>query len=208
MSVNGIKYLLTSVEKLGLKPRLEETLKKTAIMAVGPKTAQELRNHNIPVDLVPATYSSEGIIECLIQHGVSGKTFYIPRTRGATPELANRLTALGGKVKEIYVYDSKLPHNQDLDKKFLQDLTDGNIDAIIFGSSLSVKNLFKMLGETVSKQKLRELMNNKLTIVAIGPVTAETISKMGLTVDVMPDKYLFKEALIKLAQHWSLEQSY
>jgi len=203
MSVNGIRYLLSSAENLGLKAQLEQSLEKTVTMAVGPKTAQELRNHNIPVGLVPAKYSSEGIIECLRQNVVSGKSIYIPRTRGATPDLAKSLRSMGGKVQEVYVYESMLPNNKDLKERFLQDLTDGKIDAIIYGSSLSAKNLFKMLRELISKEKLRDIMNSKLTIVAIGPVTAETLSEMGLRVDIMPDKYTFEETLIKLAHHWN-----
>ena len=98
-----------------------------------------------------------------------------------------------------------LPSNKDLNERVLQDLIDGKIDAIIFGSALSAKNLFKMLRELVSKAKLRDMMNGKLTIVAIGPVTAETLVEMGLRVDVIPEKYLFEEALIKLARHWNAE---
>ena len=203
MSVNGIRYLLSSAENLGLKAQLEQSLEKTVTMAVGPKTAQELRNHNIPVGLVPAKYSSEGIIECLRQNVVSGKSIYIPRTRGATPDLAKSLRSMGGKVQEVYVYESMLPNNKELKERFLQDLTDEKIDAIIYGSSLSAKNLFKMLRELISKEKLRDIMNSKLTIVAIGPVTAETLSEMGLRVDIMPDKYTFEETLIKLAHHWN-----
>jgi uroporphyrinogen-III synthase len=202
MSVNGIRCLLSSAENLGLKAQLEQSLEKTVTLAVGPKTAQELKNYNIHVGLVPAKYSSEGITKCLRQHGVSGKSIYIPRTRGATPDLAKSLRAMGGKVKEVYVYESMLPSDQDLKERFLQDLIGGKIDAIIYGSSLSAKNLFKMLRELISEEKLVDIMNSKLTIAAIGPVTAESLSEMGLRVDVMPDKYLFEEALIELARYW------
>lgn len=203
MSVNGIRYLLLSTEKLGLTTVLKESLEQTVTMAVGPKTAQELTNHNISVGLVPAEYSSEGILECLQQHGVSGKSIYIPRTRGATPALANRLKKLGAEVQEVYVYESMLPSNPDLIEKFLYDLIAKKIDAIIFGSSLSAMNLFRMLEEHVSEEKLRDLMNSNLTVVAIGPVTADALREMGLHVDVMPKKYLFKAALNALASHWS-----
>jgi uroporphyrinogen-III synthase len=203
MSVNGVRYLLSSAEKLGLKTRLEQSLANTLTMAVGPKTAQELRSRNLPVGLVPAEYTSEGIVECLRRCGVSGKSIYIPRTRGAPPALANRLREMGGEVKEVYVYESILPDDQALSERFLQDLVGRKIDAIIYGSSLSARNLFKMLRELISEEKLRDIMNDQLTIVALGPVTAETLSKLGLRVDVMPDKYLFEEALIKLAHHWN-----
>ena len=205
MSVNGIKYLLSSAEHLGLKTQLTQSLGKTLTLAVGPKTAQELRSHHIPVALVPAKYTSEGILDCLMQQGVSGKTVYIPRTRGATPELANRLRGLGAKVQEVYVYKSGLPRNPELAGSFLQAMIGNRIDAIIFGSSLSARNLFQMLEKLASKERLRDMMNDRLTVVAIGPVTAASLSEMGLKVDVMPAKYLFEDALIELAHHWNAE---
>lgn len=201
MSTNGIRYLLSCAEGLGIKTQLLASLKKVVVMAVGPKTAQELSVHDVSVDLIPVEYSSEGIIDCLKQQGVNGKTIYIPRTKGATPELAKNLRKLGAFVKELYVYESLLPNNPD-QQKFVEDLQAGAVDAIIFGSSLSGINLFQMLKSTISTEQLRNLLNTSLTIVSIGPVTAQTLSNLGLRVDVMPEKYLFKEALKALSEHW------
>ena len=205
MSVNGIRYLLSCTQRLGLKAQILECLKRVLVMAVGPKTADELRATNIGVDLVPIDYSSDGIVDCLKRQGVCGKNVWIPRTKGATPNLANSLRTLGAFVHELYVYESLLPHDPDLSQKFLNDLRAGLVDAIIFGSSLSAKNLFEMLEPSISQEQLRNLMNSKLTVVAIGPVTAQTLSEIGLRVDVMPETYLFKEALNALAKHWNLK---
>ncbi|HUT17305.1 MAG TPA: uroporphyrinogen-III synthase, partial [Acidobacteriota bacterium] len=133
---------------------------------------------------------------------VSGKSIWIPRTSQAPPALAERLREIDNNVQEVYVYESQLPTDRKLRVRFFQDLVDGQIHAIIFSSSLGVKNLFQMLAEQVSTEKLREIMHNKLTIVAIGPTTAETLAKMGLKAAVMPEKHLFEEALNALARYW------
>lgn len=114
---------------------------------------------------------------------------------------------MGAKVQEIYVYESRLPLDQDVKERFLQDLICGRIHAIVFSSSLGVKNLFQMLNEQVSLERLRDMMNSRLTIVAIGPTTAETLAEMGLRVDVMPKKHLFEEALSALALHWRVTET-
>jgi len=202
MSINGVRYLLSAAESLGLNDQLKKRLEKTTTLAVGPKTAQELRKNQIQVDLIPPRYTSEGIIESLQQHGVSGKSIWIPRTSQAPPALAERLRKMHNNVQEVYVYESRLPVDPELTARFLQDLVGGQIHAIIFSSSLGAKNLFQMLAEQVSTEKLREIMNNKLTIVAIGPTTAKTLAEMGLKVDVMPEKHLFEEALNALARYW------
>lgn len=203
MSINGVRCLLSAAENLGLKDQLKKHLEKTVTLAVGPKTAQELRKNQIQVDLIPTRYTSEGIIESLQQRQVSGKSIWIPRTSQASPALAEKLREMENAVQEVYVYESRLPVDPKLTARFLRDLVGGQIHAIIFSSSLGVKNLFRMIAEQVSMEKLREIMNNKLTIAAIGPKTAETLEEMGLNVDVMPEKHLFEETLNALAQYWN-----
>jgi len=153
--------------------------------------------------LVPSKYTSEGLLESFRQRDISGKTICIPRTSGATPILKEKLGEMGAIVKEVYVYGSMLPINKNLREKFFQDLTAKKIGAIIFGSALSVKNLFLMLSDQISPEKLRDLMNRKVAVVAIGPVTADALVEMGVKVDVMPDKHLFEEALTALARYWN-----
>ena len=205
MSVNGVRHLLNAAESLGIKDQIKACLKETFMIAVGPKTANELEAQGISVDLVPSKYTSEGIAQSLQQRGVSGKSIYVPRTSEAPPELAERLRKMGNRVEEVYVYQSHLPSDAGLSQKFIKDLTAGKIDAIIFSSSLGVRNFLGMLKESISKKKLRDLINRKCTVVAIGPTTARTLAEAGLDVDVLPEKHLFDEALDALASCWNAE---
>ena len=106
-------------------------------------------------------------------------------------------------MEEIYVYESGLPVDEKLKAKFYEDLTGGKIDAIVFGSGLSAKNIFKMLSEKAPMETLRKIINTKVTTVAIGPTTAEALQEMNVKVDVVPKDYLFEEALSALAQYWN-----
>jgi uroporphyrinogen-III synthase len=204
MSTNGVKYLFGAAETLKQTGELKEGLAKAFVIAVGPRTAQALEEeYHVQVGLVPMKYSSEGLIECFQGREVSGKKIRIPRTSNATPTLTEKLKEMGADVEEIYVYESGLPVDEKLKNKFFQDLTSGKIDAIVFGSGLSAKNIFKMLSEKASMEKLRNIINDKVTTVAIGPTTAEALKEMGVKVDVMPKDYLFEKALAALAKYWS-----
>jgi uroporphyrinogen III methyltransferase/synthase len=203
MSVNGVRYLLSAAESLGKSDETVTGLKSTMTITVGPRTAQELKAHQIQVNLVPSKYTSEGIMQSLQQLEVSGKAIRIPRTSSATPILKEKLLEMGALVQEVYVYESALPADRKIKEKFFQDLTAEKISAIIFGSTSCVRNLFQMLSDQISPEKLRDLMNSKLTVVAIGPVTAGALVEMGVKVDVMPDKHLFEEALDALARYWN-----
>ncbi len=206
MSTNGVKYLFEAAETLNIAGKLQEGLAKTFMIAVGPSTAEALAMFRVRVDMVPTKYSSEGIIESLKDKKLSGKKIRIPRTSNANPVLTDKLREMGAEVNEIYVYESGLPTDEKLKTKFYNDLTSGRIDAIIFGSGLSAKNIFKMLNEKASMDALRALIQENITTVAIGPTTAEALKEMNIPVDVMPKDYLFEEALAALVIFWANQQ--
>jgi len=203
MSTNGVKHLLNATEKIKQTPQLYEGLKHTHVIAVGPKTAEALTENNIRVDMIPQKYSGDGLIEALANTNLKNKTFRIPRTSNASPTLTETLKQMGANVNEIYVYESGLPIDETLKTKFYQDLTKGHINAILFGSGLSAKNIFKMLTEKAPMQQLQKILTEKVTIVAIGPTTAQALKELNITVNVVPNDYLFDSALDALAQYWA-----
>ncbi len=202
MSTNGVKFLFSAAETLKLTVELKQGLAKTFVIAVGPRTAEALRECHIHIDLVPMKYSSEGLIECLQGKDIKGKRIRIPRTSNATPTLTEKLKKMGANVEEIYVYESGLPVDEKLKERFYEDLTSGKINAIVFGSGLSAKNIFKMLSEKAPMETLRKIVKDKVATVAIGPTTAEALREMNVTVDVVPEDYLFEKALEALAKYW------
>jgi uroporphyrinogen-III synthase len=60
-----------------------------------------------------------------------------------------------------------------------------------------------MLTEKTSIEQLQKLLAKKVTIVAIGPTTAQALKELNIQVDVIPKNYLFEEALSALANHWA-----
>ncbi|HSV48828.1 MAG TPA: uroporphyrinogen-III synthase [Candidatus Acidoferrales bacterium] len=202
MSTNGVKYLFSATDENELTKQLYEGLKKTCVVAVGPKTAEAMKEHNVKVDMVPAKYSSEGLLEALKDTDIKGKRIRIPRTSNASPTLTNQLRELGADVAEIYIYESGLPIDEGLKTRFYEDLMSGRINALLFGSGLSAKNIFKMLTEKASMEKLRKILEEKVTVIAIGPTTAEALKELDVKVNVIPADYLFDKALDALAAYW------
>lgn len=203
MSTNGVKYLFEAADELGLQEELTAGLANVFTVAVGPRTAQALKEAKVHVDLVPTKFSTEGLIEYFQDKNIRGKKMIIPRTSNATPVLADKLKELGADVEEIYVYESGLPVDEALKEKFFQDLTGGRIDALVFGSGLSAKNIFKMLSEKASMEQLRSIIESKVATVAIGPTTAQALKELNIKVDVIPQDYLFDNALSALAEFWN-----
>jgi uroporphyrinogen-III synthase len=202
MSTNGVKHLCEAAQNINQTDTLRTGLAKTFVIGVGPRTAQELETYNIHVDLIPEKYSSEGLLEALKDKDIKGKNIRIPRTTSATPTLNNQLANMGANVQEIHVYESNIPINEELKNKFHNDLINGQINAILFGSGLSAKNIFKMLTEKTPIQQIQKIITEKTTTVAIGPTTAQALKELNIKVDVTPKNYLFEEALNALEEHW------
>lgn len=203
MSTNGVKYLFAAADEVNQTNMLYLGLAKTQVVAVGPKTAEALEEFKVRVSLVPQKYSGEGLLEALKDTDLAGKRIRMARTSNAPPMLREALKARGADVEETYVYESGLPVDEELKTKFYEDLAAERIDALLFGSGLSAKNIFKMLTEKASIVQLRQIMKEKVTVVAIGPTTAEALRELDVRVDVIPDDYLFDNALDALAKHWS-----
>lgn len=202
MSVNGVKYFHDMTRKLGVAEKVKGALGKVVVAAVGPKTAKALEERGYSVGLVPGEFSSEGIVKALKSMGVNGKTVYVLRAKGASPMLRDNLRESGAVVKEIYIYEVLKPRGRRLEEKFLKDLYAGKIDAIIFSSSQSVKNFFRMFESKLSKEELLSLIKDSVAIVAIGPFTAKALMDEGLEADVTPSQYTFEGALLALASFW------
>jgi uroporphyrinogen-III synthase len=204
MSTNGVKYLFSAADEVKQTKQLQEGLKKACVIAVGPKTAEAIQEYKVRIDMVPEKYSSEGLLEALKGTDLKGKKIRIPRTSNATPTLTNQLRERGADVEEIYVYESGCPVDEELKIKFYTDLINGEIKAILFGSGLSVKNIFKMLTEKAPMSFLRQVITQHVTIIAIGPTTAQALHELQIKVDVIPDDYLFNNALDALGNYWRI----
>lgn len=207
MSTNGVKYLFEAARNIGQARQLFEGLAKSFVIGVGPKTAEALNEVGVKVDLIPEKYSGEGLLEALQDKKLNGKKIRIPRTSNATPTMTIQLKERGADVEEIYIYESGLPVDEALKNKFYVDLISGDINAVLFGSGLSAKNIFKMLTEKAPMETLRKVFAERVTTVAIGPTTAEALREMKIAVDVVPEDYLFEKAIEALAKFWDMKSS-
>jgi uroporphyrinogen III methyltransferase/synthase len=138
------------------------------VAAIGPATAQALREHGVAPDLVPPEYVAEAVLEAL--GAVAGRRFLLPRADIAREALAAGLAERGAVVDEIAAYRTR--HVTDRPQDF------GRVDAVTFTSSSTVRG-FLEAGPVPEGAR----------IVCIGPVTARTAREYGLTVSAVADAY-------------------
>ena len=191
-SANGVRYFFDRLPKIGLDLR---ELKGVKIAAIGPKTEEAIRKLGIKVDLVPKEYVAEAVIKSLGKRRIAGKRFLLPRAEVAREILPKEIKRLGGKIDVVPAYRTVRPAKEA--RAIVEALEEGTVDTVTFTSSSTVTNFVKAVG----KNKLARLTRD-VTIAAIGPITARTARKAGLTVHVTPKKYTVRALACALALYY------
>lgn len=178
-SVNGVRFFMERLRNAGLDSR---ELKGVRIAAIGPKTAEALEGCGLRPDLVPAEYRAESILTGLAGEGAAGKRFLLPRAMVARDVLPATLREQGATVDVAPAYQTVLPTGRS--EEILRLLRGGEIDCLTFTSSSTVSNFFSLF----NKEEVLPFLEAPV-VACIGPITAETARKFGLSVDVIPEEY-------------------
>ncbi|MGB9902990.1 uroporphyrinogen-III synthase, partial [Methanothrix sp.] len=62
-SGSTVRYLMRRAEELGMEDHLRKALDSALVVAIGPPTAEVLREFGVRVDLIPERYTFEGMLE-------------------------------------------------------------------------------------------------------------------------------------------------
>ncbi|MEP6685242.1 MAG: uroporphyrinogen-III C-methyltransferase [Verrucomicrobiota bacterium] len=143
------------------------------IAAIGPATAQRVKDYHLRVDLQPEEFVAEAVVrEFQKQGGVENLRILLARAEKARDVLPNQLSALGAIVDQGFAYRT-VPETRDITGARRRLLEEG-ADLITFTSSSTVEN-FLALGLPWPEG---------MQIASIGPVTSETVREHGLKVDI------------------------
>jgi len=178
-SVNGVKYFFDRLTQAGKDARVLGGIK---IGVIGPKTKEALCAKGISPDLMPDTYSTEGLAKEFKRYPMHGKKILLPRPKIASEELSNMLHGLGAAVDEVEAYLTQPPeYSKD---KLVQLFHNGGIDLITFTSPSTVTNFIEICRNNDIAEKISDT-----PVACIGPVTAKAAGEQGLAVAITPNEY-------------------
>lgn len=179
-SVNAVETVL--------KISVPSVFSVVKIAAIGPKTADALRKHNIEPDFIPNEYVAEAILPGL--GDLKNKWILLPRAEIARRELPEAIVKAGGIAHEIVVYQT-LPVAVDMNG--LTALKSG-VDVVTFTSASTVENFVAIMRQ--NKLNPVDLPNNPL-FACIGPITEQAAREEGITNLIVAKEYT-TEGLIQI----------
>jgi len=142
------------------------------IAAIGPATAQRVRDFHLHVDLQPEEFVAEAVVREFAKQGVENLRILLARAEKARDVLSRELSKLGAIVDEAFAYRT-VPETRDVTGARRRLLEEG-ADLITFTSSSTVEN-FLALGLPWPKG---------MQVASIGPITSKTATDHGLKIDI------------------------
>jgi uroporphyrinogen III methyltransferase/synthase len=189
-SVNGINVFLARLNHVG---KSVMDLKKLKTAAVGAATAERLTAAGISLDLLPARYQAEGLLDAFDAEEMHGKRVLIPQAVRARDILPATLRRWGADVVVIEAYRTVAPACDSGSVK--QRLQRGEVDIVTFTSSSTASNFSQLFGGAA----LKSIVGNA-AIACIGPITAKTVQELGGQVAILARQSTIDgliEALVK-----------
>jgi uroporphyrinogen III methyltransferase/synthase len=193
-SANGARNFLRRLEACGRRVR---DLKGLIIGAIGPATAAEFAKRGVKVDVTPRQYVAEALVEALGDRDLHGKAFLIPRAKAARDVVPRLLREKGGRVEVVEAYETVVPQ---LAVGELRRLFTPSPHVITFTSSSTAANFARLAGENNIFELLRGV-----AIASIGPITSETIRKLGLTVTIEAEESTMPGLVQAIKDHFRMQ---
>jgi uroporphyrinogen III methyltransferase/synthase len=148
--------------------------------------------HGIRPDLIPDDARAEGVTAALCPSIRERTRILLPRAEVAREILPESLREAGAEVDVVTAYRNLPPDAADIAR--IKGLVDpGEIDAVLFTSSSTVRNLHDLLGDDAARRL------NALSLFSIGPVTTKTATELGLRVEATATDQTI-EALVATAR--------
>lgn len=178
-SANGVAFFFQRLREKGMNRR---SLSGIKIGAIGPATAQSLKQRGLRVDYIPKEFIAESILRGFKKMGIQGKQILLARAQKARDILPEGLRTMGARVDVAEAYRTVKPKGGTMRLRHL--LKNKEVDVITFTSSSTVNHFVDLL----KKEDLQKLLKG-IVIACIGPVTARTAREAGLKVHIQPKEY-------------------
>ena len=161
-----------------------DALRKTTIVARGPKPAAALRDLQVPVTIMvgePNTWR-----EVLAATAARPERRIAVQEYGkSNSELLEGLRARGAEVTTVRIYQWALPEDVGPLNEAVQRIADGRADVALFTTSVQATHLFRLAAEAGIEEAVQAGLR-RMVVASIGPTTTEALEEFGISPDITP----------------------
>ena len=227
MTGTGVQTLFHAAKEMGLDQALAAALNSTSVVVVArsPKPRKVLQGFGVTVDAMPPREeaTASGVLRVMRASGLGGKRVAILWHGSSSRQVVDELVEAGASaVVECAAYSytkqgndahgaevlsalgfAAVSADEGEIERLVEELTHSEDDAgaITFTSPPAARNLFEAARGIGLGEALRDAMNQRLIVAAVGPSTRAALESFGVSVDVMPGVYGMGAMVTALADY-------
>ena len=193
----GVRRLLGFAESAGRKERFVAALARTPLLTRGPKPVRALRELGVKPDHPAAAPTTDGVIETLGGLDIEGMRIGVQLYgRDPNAKLIDYLAGRGVTPDCVapYVYASE--SDDAAVEALIRHLAAGEIDAIAFTSKAQIERLVAIAERTAGGAETVRAALDGVVVAAVGPVVADELEALGVTVDAVPESDFFMKPMV------------
>jgi uroporphyrinogen III methyltransferase/synthase len=189
-SVHGVEAFFDRLKEI----RPQERLSTQKVAAVGPATAESLRDHGLAADLVPGKFVAEEVFQALLARGeVAGRRFLFPAADIAREALPELLRSAGASVDVVVAYRTVRAEGEIMNR--LSSLVaGGEVDLVTFTSASTARSFF-------SQVDARRL-GSRTQAASIGPRTSAALRELGIAPAVEAEESTTEGLVEAILRHY------
>jgi len=195
----GVMTLLDEAENLHRRDELIEALKRTQIVARGPKPTAALSRHGLrPAISAREPFTTTDLIDAMQSLDLRDKNVALLHYGEPNLSLAESLAHRGAGLRELLLYEWRLPSDTTLLIQLIDELI--QFTAIAFTSQIQARHLFQLAAEAGKENQLRAALN-EIVVASIGPTCTAALLNLGVTPRVEPERPKMGPLILAIAQH-------
>jgi uroporphyrinogen-III synthase len=185
----GFRTLLDVVQTRYALPEITAALRKTVLVARGPKPTlvlKELGLHpHIPVPEPNTWRDTLSALDASYADGLQGMRIAVQEYGVSNLKFLEGLRERGAEVRPVPVYRWTLPDDLAPLKNLLQQVMDGEVSVLLITNAVQVEHIIKILGEDEKINEFRKALH-RMMVASIGNVASERLRHYGFPVDLEP----------------------
>ncbi|OJW23040.1 MAG: uroporphyrinogen-III synthase [Planctomycetales bacterium 71-10] len=200
----GVRYLVDLLAPRMSKADWVEALKRTKVVARGPKPATALRELGAAIDvMVPSPNTWRETLAALDDRApVAGLRVAVQEYGKPPVELLDGLADRGADVTRVPVYRWALPVDLNPLRSALARIVAGEIGAALFTAAQQVDHVLEVAKAEGIEDDLRAALAARVVVGSVGPTTSEALRANALPVDVEPDHPKSGHLVAAVAANW------
>jgi uroporphyrinogen-III synthase len=195
----GVNALFREADALGRRDELRSLLERSTTVCRGPKPTAALKKEGLtPKIRAEEPFTTADLLAAL--EGVPAVGRWVVLHYGERNDaLLERLSARGIAPIELLLYVWQLPEDTRPLEALVGEIIAGGIRAVVFTSKVQVRHLFQIAAER--QGALKEAMNARTIVAAVGPTCASELESMGVVPKVVPEHPKMGPMMLALVEY-------